>query len=76
MKNYNVIINGKNLYNQQIDSGIKWYGEIRKLITRQVEDFTTECLLDYKYFKNHYRSIAIELSRQEEWMLVLRQFNK
>ena len=32
MKNYNVIINGKNFYDQPIDSDTKQYKEIRKLI--------------------------------------------
>ena len=35
IKNYNVIINGKNLYDQAIDSDIKRYKEIRKLTTGQ-----------------------------------------
>ena len=26
---------------------------------------TTECLLDYKYIKNHYSLIAVNLSRQK-----------
>ena len=34
VKNYNVIINGKNLYDQPIDSDIKRYKEIRKLRSR------------------------------------------
>ena len=33
--NYNVIINGKNHYDQPIDSDIRWYKEIRKLTTGQ-----------------------------------------
>ena len=33
--NYNVIINGKNCYDQLIDPDIKRYEEIRKLITGQ-----------------------------------------
>ena len=33
IKNYNVIINGKSFYDQVIDSNIKRYEEIRKLIT-------------------------------------------
>ena len=49
IKNYNVIINGKNFYDQPIDSGIKWYKEIRKLTTGQGEDYTTGCLWDYEY---------------------------
>ena len=67
IKNYNVIINGKNFYVQPIDSDIKRYEEIRKLITGQGEDYTTECLLDYQYIKNHYRLIAVDLSRQKEF---------
>ena len=43
-QNYNVIINGKNFYDQEIDSDIKRYEEIRKLITQQGEDYTTGCL--------------------------------
>ena len=51
---------------QLIDSHIKRYEEIRKLITGQGEDNTTGCLLDYEYIKNHYRLMAVDLSRQKE----------
>ena len=44
---------------------IKRYEEMRKLTTRQDEDYTTGCLLDYGYIKNHYRLIAVHLSRQK-----------
>ena len=45
IKYYDVYIN---------DSDIKRYEEISKLTTGQGEDYTTECLLDYEYIKNHY----------------------
>ena len=61
-----MIINGKNFYDQPIDSGVKLYEDIIKLITGQAEDYTTGCLLDYDYIKNHYRLIAVNLSRQKE----------
>ena len=48
IKNYNVIINGRNFYDQAIDSDIKQYKETRKLTTGQGEDFTAGCLLDQK----------------------------
>ena len=51
IKNYNVIISGKNFYDQPIDFNIKWYEEKRKLATGQVEDYTTGCLLDYDLIK-------------------------
>ena len=64
IKNCNVIINGKNFYDQPIDSDIKRYEEIRKPTTGQSEDYTTGYLLDYDYVKNHYKLIAVNLSRQ------------
>ena len=66
IKNYNIIINGKNFYDQAIGSHIKWYKEIKKLTKGQHEDYTKGCLLDYGYVKNHYRLISLDLSRQKE----------
>ena len=65
IKNYNLIINEKNFYDQAIDSDIKRYEEIRKLKTGKSDDYTTRCLLDYYYIKNHWRLIAVDLSRQK-----------
>ena len=69
-----MIINGTNFYNQPIDSDIKRYEEIRKLITGQSEDYTTGCLLDYEYIKNRYRLLAVDLIRQEELDADSKQF--
>ena len=33
--------------------------------TNQEDDYTTDCLLDYPYFKNYYKMIAIDLSTQQ-----------
>ena len=68
IKNYNVISNRKNFYDQAMYSNIKQYEEIRTLTltTGQGEDCTTGCLLDYDYIKSHYRLIAVDLSRQKE----------
>ena len=60
------MINGKNFYDQAIDSDIKRYDEITKLTTRQGKDYTNGCLLDYEYVKKHYRLIAVDLSRQKQ----------
>ena len=53
-----MISNGKQFYDKAIDSDIKRYEED--------EDYTTGCLLDYDYRKNHYRFVAADLSRQKE----------
>ena len=31
-----------------------------------VNDYATDCLLDYPYFKENYKMIAIDLSRQNK----------
>ena len=43
----------------------KTYENIRKIATGQGDRFTTGCLLDYPYFKDHYKMIAIDLSKQQ-----------
>ena len=45
---------------------IKQHSEIRKTATGQGDDYTTGCLLDYQYFKDHYNLIAVDLSKQKE----------
>ena len=65
--NYKVlIIDGRNFYDQPINDLVKQYNEIRKIATGQGDDYTTGCLLDYQYFKDHYNLIAIDLSKQKE----------
>ena len=45
---------------------MKKYDEIRKTATRHGDDYTTRCLLDYQYFKDHHQLIAVDLSKQKE----------
>ena len=66
IKSYNVIINGKNVHDQPIDSDIKRYEEIGKLRTGQGEDYTNGYFFDYHFIKNHYRLIVVDLSSQKE----------
>ena len=65
--NYNVLIDGRNFYDQPINDSIKQCDEIRKTATGQGDDYTTGCLLDYQYFKDHYQLIAVDLSKQKEF---------
>ena len=60
IKNYNVLIDGRNFYDQPINDLIKQYDEVRKVSTGYGDDYTTGCLLDYTYFKNNYRLIAVD----------------
>ena len=44
---------------------IKQYDDTRKVSTRYGDDYTTGCLLDYSYFKDNYRLIAVDLRKQK-----------
>ena len=57
------MMDGKNFFDQSINSDLKTYENIRKIATGQGDDYTTGCLLDYSYFKENYRMIAIDLSK-------------
>ena len=65
IKNYNVLIDGRNFYDQPINDITKQYDEIRKISTGYGDDYTTGSLLDYTYFKDNYRLIAVDLSKQK-----------
>ena len=38
---------------------------LEKLLLVKGDDYTTGCLLYYSYFKDHYRMIAIDLTKQQ-----------
>ena len=59
IKDYNVMIGGKNFFDQPIKDNKATYENIRKITTGQGDDYTAGCLLDYIYFKNHYKIIAV-----------------
>ena len=65
IKDYNVLIDGRNFYDQDISDDFKKYEELRKVMTGRGEDYTTGSLLDYKYWKNNYKLICCELSKQK-----------
>ena len=64
--NYNVLIDGRNFYDQPISDQIKKYDEVRKIAAGKGDDYTTGCLRDYQYFKDHYQLIAVDLSKQKQ----------
>ena len=53
------MIYGKNVFDQLIKKNI------RKITTAQGDDYTTGCLLGYAYYRDNYKMIAIDLSKQQ-----------
>ena len=64
IKDYNMMINGENFFDQPIKNNKVTYENIRKIATGQGDDYTNGCLLDYPYFADTYKMIAVDLSKQ------------
>ena len=59
------MINGENFFDQPVKNSKVAYENIRKIATVQGDDCTTDCLLDYPYFKGSYKMILVDLSKQQ-----------
>ena len=65
LNKYNVIIDGKKIYDNPIENNLERYRELKKVMTGKGEDYTTGSLLDFNYFLKH-KLIAVDLSKQNE----------
>ena len=64
------MIDGKNDFDKPInndddDDDFQTYENIREIAAGKGEGYTTGYLLDYPYFKENYKMIAIDLSKQQ-----------
>ena len=59
------MINGENVFDQPIKNNKATYENIRKIATGKGDDYTTGCLLDYPYFADTYKMIAVDLRKQQ-----------
>ena len=59
------MINGENFFDKPIKNDKGTYENIRKICTGSNDDYTTGCLLDYPYFEDSYKMIAVDLSKQQ-----------
>ena len=64
IKDYNVLIDGRNFYDQNVNSSIVRYNELLKMATGRSEDYITGCLLDYDYYIKDFYIVGIDLSHQ------------
>ena len=59
------MINRQNVFDQPIKNNKVTYENIRKISTGSGDGYTTGSLLDYPYFKDSYKMIAVDLSKQQ-----------
>ena len=71
------MIDGKNLFDQPINSKLKTYENGRKIATGKGDECTTGSFSDYSYFKENYKIIVTDLSKQQVQFLmqILEQFS-
>ena len=66
------MIDGQNFFDQTVKIIMRTYDNLQKITASQEGDYSTGCLLDYPYFKEHYKMIAIDLSKQQAFNLHLK----
>ena len=66
LEKYNFIIDGRNFYDNPIESDIEKYRKLKKVMIGKGEDYATESFLDFNYFDKHYKLVAVDLSKQNE----------
>ena len=59
IKDYNVMIDGKNFFDQPVKNNKVTCENIRKGSAGQGDDYTTGWLLYYTYFENYYKMVAV-----------------
>ena len=64
IKNYNVLIDGRNFMDRNNNGSITRYTELLKFTTGRSEDYSTGCLLDYDWYLKDFNILAIHLSHQ------------
>ena len=64
LEKYNVIIDGRNFYDNPIESDTEKYRELKKVMIGKGEDYTTGSLLDFNYSDKHYK--LVDLSKPKE----------
>ena len=62
IKGQNVMIDGKNIFDQTVQNNKMTYENIA---SGQGDDYTNGFLLDYAYFRDIYKMIAIDLSKHQ-----------
>ena len=57
------MIDGRNFFDQLVRNTLRTYDSIRKIELGQEDNYN--CLLDYNHFKDYYKMVVINLSKQQ-----------
>ena len=65
IKDCNFMIDRKTFFDQPVKRHMRTYDNICKIPTAQADGYTTGCMLDYNYFKQYYKMIATDFSKEQ-----------
>ena len=57
-------LTNETFFDQPVKNNWRTYENIRKIAASQGDDYNTGCPLNYNYFNNYYKMIALDLSKQ------------
>ena len=61
------MIDGEKVFDQPVKIDMRTYNNIRKIAAGQGDGYTSDCFLDYNYFKDCCNMVAMNLSKQQEF---------
>ena len=64
IKDRNLLIDVRAFYDQNITDNIIKYNELVNLTTGKSKDCTTGCLIDYDFYVNEWKVVAVDISKQ------------
>ena len=70
------MIDGQNFFDQPVKNNLRTFDNIRKISIGQGDDYTTDRILDYNYFNEYYKMIVIDLSKQQLFVMIQKQYKK
>ena len=75
IKDCNVMIDRRNLFDQTFKNNEPKYDGIWKFANGQGDDYAASRLPDYSYFKTNYETIAVDLGKQKSLKLIQKRYN-
>ena len=70
------MVDGQNFFDQPIKSNLRTHDNIPKIVTYQEGEIRNWYFLDYSCFKNYYKIITIDLSKQQKFGTDPKQYNE
>ena len=70
IKDYNVLIDVRNFYDQNVNSSIVRYNELLKMTTGRSEDCSTGCLLGCDHYLKNFNIVGIDLLEHTKQFLI------